>query len=301
MRFGLTIDPTRPVAEVIAEARRIADAGFTSVSCAQFFAHDALTLLALVGTQVPQVELVTAVVPTYPRHPLALASQALTVQAATGGRLTLGIGVSHQVVIEGMFGYSYEKPARHMREYLRVLQAAMRREPVAFAGETLRAATYGPIQVEAPPPRVLLAALAPTMLRIAGRLADGTVTWMTGPATIASHVAPTITAAARDAGRPAPKIAVGLPVCVTADAGGARRRAAELFGIYGTLPNYQRMLEREGVDGPAGVAIVGDEEAVATQIGRVADAGATDFAGSLFGSREERERTFALLAALARR
>jgi alkanesulfonate monooxygenase SsuD/methylene tetrahydromethanopterin reductase-like flavin-dependent oxidoreductase (luciferase family) len=147
---------------------------------------------------------------------------------------------------------------------------------------------------------VLVAALAPTMLRLAGTLADGTITWMTGPATLADHIVPSITRAASDAGRKPPRVACSLPVCVTNDVDGARERAGKVFSIYGTLPSYRAMLDREGAAGPPDVAIVGDEDAVARQIATIADAGATDFAAAPYGAREERDRTFNLLTQLAR-
>ncbi|MDQ3294641.1 MAG: TIGR03564 family F420-dependent LLM class oxidoreductase, partial [Actinomycetota bacterium] len=241
MRFGVTIDSSQPVAEVIDDVRRLRDAGFDLVGASQIFDYDALTLLAVVGSHVPDVELVTAVVPTYPRHPIVLAGQALTVQAATGGRLTLGIGLSHQIVIESLFGYSFEKPARHMREYLEVLLPLLRGEQVQYEGATLKAATMAPLGVDAPAPPVLLAALAPVMLKLAGAVADGTITWMVGPGTLESHIVPSITAAAEAAGRPAPRVCVGLPVCVTDDEAAARARADADFAIYGMLPSYRAM------------------------------------------------------------
>jgi 5,10-methylenetetrahydromethanopterin reductase len=298
MRFGAGIDTSKPVAEVIAEVQRLADGGFATASISQIFSYDALTLAAVVGSQVPDIELMTAVVPTYPRHPIMLAAQALTVQAATGGRLALGIGLSHQIVIEMMFGYSFERPARHMREYLSALVPLLRREQVSVEGETLKASTFAPLEVDATAPEVLVAALGPTMLRLAGTMADGTVTWMTGPATLESHIIPSIRTAADEAGRPAPRIAAGLPVCVTDDVEAARQRAAKIFAIYGTLPSYQAMLEREGASGPADVAIVGDEDAVRDQIQHLDAIGVTDFAASIYGSAGERERTMALVRSL---
>ena len=278
----------------------MADAGLASATVSQIFGYDALTLLALVGREVPDIELVTGVVPIYPRHPIMLAAQALTVQAAIGGRLTLGIGLSHQIVVENMFGYSFDRPARHMRDYLHALVPLLDGEQVSHQGETLTAATMAPLDIDAPAPQVLVAALGPTMLTLAGTLADGTSTWMTGPATVASHIAPTITAAAAEAGRAAPRIAVGLPVCVTDEPDAARERAERAFAIYGTLPSYRAMLDREQAAGPGDVAIVGDEQAVAAQIAAVAEAGATDFAAAIFGDAGERDRTFALIADLAR-
>jgi F420-dependent oxidoreductase-like protein len=290
-----------PLDAVTANLRKMADAGFASAWVAQVFGYDALTLLAVAGREVPDIEVATGVVPTYPRHPLMLASQALTTQEACGGRLVLGIGLSHQVVIEGMFGYSYDRPARHMREYLSVLLPLLRGEQVSFTGETMRAMTMAPLDVKGvSPPPVLLAALAPTMLKLAGSLTDGTVTWMTGPATVAGYIVPSITKAADAAGRDRPRVAVGLPVCITNDPDEARDRASRAFVMYGRLPSYRAMLDREGVGGPQDVAILGDEAEVVAQIGRIADGGATDFMGAPFGTPKERERTSDVLASLSR-
>lgn len=296
--FGGAIAGEGGLDAVLASAREAADQGFPSYWLPQVFGLDALTTIALIGREVPGIELGTAVVPTYPRHPAMLAAQALTAQAACGGRrLVLGIGLSHQVVIEGMFGMSFDKPVRHMREYLEILMPIVRGDSVSFTGETL---TFnGAVQIPgAEPYPVLVAALGPQLLGLAGALADGTVTWMTGPATLESHTIPTITKAAEQAARPAPRIAVGLPVCVTDDPDGARERAARAFSIYDTLPSYKAMLEREGVGGPADVAIVGDEATVTAGIERLADIGVTDLAAVEFGSRDTRPRTRDLLRSL---
>jgi F420-dependent oxidoreductase-like protein len=236
------------------------------------------------------------VIPTYPRHPIVLAGQALTTQEAIGGRLVLGIGLSHQVVIENMFGYSFERPARHMKEYLSALMPLLRDRAVGFEGETLKAA--GRLQFgETKPPQVLLAALAPRMLELAGGVADGTVTWMTGPKTIGAHIAPSITAAAEKAGRSEPRVVCALPVAVTDDEAEARERAGNAFSIYNGLPSYRAMLDREGADGPSDVAIVGNEATVVEAIKDVFAQGATDFVAVPF---VERDRTKALLSEIAR-
>jgi F420-dependent oxidoreductase-like protein len=301
MRHGVIIDVSKPIDAVVGQVAKLAELGVATAWSSQIFGYDALTLLAVVGREVPDIELGTAVVPTYPRHPVMLAAQALTTQAATGGRLVLGIGLSHQIVIEGMFGYSFDRPARHMREYLSVLMPLLGGQTVSFKGETLSANTMTPLEVEVDrPPPVLLAALGPTMLRLAGQHTAGTVTWMTGPATIASHIVPSITKAAQDAGRPAPRVAVGLPVSVTTDAERARETADRTFAIYGQLPSYRAMLDREGAESPAHVAIVGDEGTVASQIRAVAEAGATDFSAAPFGSSDEIRQTIGLIAALAK-
>jgi F420-dependent oxidoreductase-like protein len=297
MRLGVMFDNGKPIDDVVEQVRQLRDLGFEAAWSSQIFGADALTLLAVVGREVPDITLGTAVVPTYPRHPMMLAAQALTVQAAIGGRLALGIGLSHQMVIEGMFGYSFEKPARHMREYLSALLPLLQEGRVQFKGETL--AATGQIQVPgSTPPVVLVAALAPQMLRLAGGRTDGTITWMTGPKTIAEHIVPSLTKAASNAGRTAPRVVVGLPVCVDADADSARSLAGRSFQIYGQLPSYRAMLDREGAEGPADVAIVGDEDAVARQITALADGGATDLVAAPFGSADQRERTLKLLASL---
>ena len=296
MRIGVMFDTEKPFEEMVGQVVGLRDAGIEMAWSSQIFGYDALTALAAIGREVPDIDLGTAVVPTYPRHPVMLAGQALTVQAATGGRLTLGIGLSHQLVIENVFGLSFEKPARHMREYLSILMPLLEGEQVTFAGETLSASTFGPLQIDAPAPIVLVAALGTTMLGIAGRMASGTVTWMTGPATVESHIVPTIRAAAAKAGRPEPRIGVGLPVCVTDDAATAREKAAEVFSIYGQLPSYRAMLDREGAGGPADVAIVGTEAEVKAKVKRLADIGTTDFCGAPFGTVEQIKASIGALA-----
>jgi F420-dependent oxidoreductase-like protein len=299
MRIGIFGGDTAngPIGIIAEAARRAADHGFDSFWLPQIFGVEALTALAVIGADVPRIELGTAVVPTFPRHPVVLAQQALTTQAAVGGRLTLGIGLSHQLVIEGMYGYSFDKPLRHMREYLAVLLPLIHGEPASFTGETLAGNATLDVKGATLLP-VLLAALGPKMLELAGAVADGTVTWMTGPATIESHIVPSITAAARRADRPAPRIGVGLPICVTRDEAAARERAARNFQIYGSLPSYRAMLDREGAQGPADVAIVGDEQSVRGQVERLAAVGSTDFVANIFGSSDERTRTYEVLRSL---
>lgn len=259
--------------------------GFDSFWLPQIFGTDAMSALTVIGREVPRIELGTAVVPTYPRHPIVMAAQALTVSAASGGRFTLGIGLSHQMVIEGMFGYSFDKPARHMREYLEALGPLLSGQPADVEGETITARATLDVPGGAPVP-VVVAALGPRMLQLAARLAAGTVTWMTGPKTLAEHTVPTINAAAEAEGLPVPRVVSALPVAVTDDADGARERAAKIFQVYGFLPSYRAMLDREGVAGPADVALVGTADEVRAGIGRVRDAGVTDFVAVEFDAHE---------------
>ena len=289
---------TADIDGAIASATRAEEQGFASYWVPQIFGYDALTLLALIGRGTDRIELGTSVVPTYPRHPAMLAAQAITTQLAAGGRLTLGIGLSHQPVIEHMFGMSFDKPVRHLREYLDVLMPLVEDQTVAATGETLSATLTLDIPDPQPVP-VMVAALGPQMLKLAGARTAGTITWMTGPRTIEEHTAPHLRKAAADAGNPEPRVACGLPVCVTDDVDGARERAAQTYAIYGHLPSYRAMLDREGADGPADVAIIGDEESVAKRIRALGDAGVTDFAASEFGSGgDEVRRTRELLQSL---
>jgi 5,10-methylenetetrahydromethanopterin reductase len=297
MRIGIFGGEPTSIDAAVSGASEAAEQGFAGYWVSQIFGYDNLSVLAIVGREVPGIELGTGVVPTYPRHPMMLAQQALTVQAASGGRLTLGIGLSHQMVIENMFGLSFEQPVRHMREYLSALMPLIQTGSAQFDGDVFR--VHATIDVPGSSPcSVLVAALGEKMLAVAGTLADGTMTWMTGPDTLESHTVPTITRVTEDAGRPAPRIAVGMPVCVTDDVDAARARAAEVFQVYGFLPSYRAMLDREGAAGPADIAIVGSEAEVQAGIQRVADAGATDFAAVEFGAGTDRTRTRELLRSL---
>jgi len=300
LRIGSMIDVDKPLPEVVAQLRRFAEAGFDHAFASQIFGPDALTLLAVAGSQVPGIGLGTGVVPVHPRHPMMLAQQALTVQWATGDRLLLGIGLSHQVVVESMWGMSYDKPARYMKEYLASLMPLLRGETVRSAGERVTTNAFSPVEVPGAPPPVLVAALGATMLKLAGTVADGTITWMTGTGTIGGHIAPTITAAAEAAGRPAPRVVVSLPISVTNEVDAAKERIDAALAIYPNLPSYKAMLDLEGAQSAADVSFVGDEESVAASIGRLADAGATDFVAALVGDAAERDRGLALLSELAR-
>jgi F420-dependent oxidoreductase-like protein len=289
------------VAGITDQVRALAGAGVRSVWFPQLLGTDALTAIAVAGREVPDVTLGTAVVPTWPRHPMVLAAQALTTQAAVGGRLVLGVGLSHQLVIEGMMGIPFERPALHMREYLTVLRALVHDGTVDFTGETLRVSTVmAPLSVPgATPFPILVAALGPAMLRIAGELSEGTLTWMGGKSVVEHRIVPTITEAAAAAGRPAPQVVVGLPVCVTADPDAARERAARTYAVYGTLPSYRRLLDEEKADGPADVAVIGDEDGVAGRIREFFEIGATGVQAAPFGSAPERDATIRLVGQLA--
>lgn len=303
VRIGLYVsaDAATPVETLVDRFRRADALGFHTAWAGQLFDHDALLLLALAAQATRRIELGSWVLPVQPRHPVVLAQQALTLQAASRGRLLLGLGVGHAEVVERRLGLSSEKPVACMREYLEVLRPLLARERVEHVGARLRLALRldGP---EAPPPPLFVAALGPQMLRLAGRRADGVAIWLGGPRYLEEFALPRVGAAAREAGRPPPRIACGLPVAVTAHRERARASADALLARSARLPAYRRVLERERADSPAAVALLGDESAVARQLDHLGALGVTDFTAWLFpveGDEEAPERTRALLAELA--
>jgi F420-dependent oxidoreductase-like protein len=252
--------------------------GFSGFWLAQVGLCDALTVFAHAGDATADFEVGTAVVPTFPRHPHVLATQALTTQATIAGRLVLGIGLAHQPSVERNWKLRWDRPIRHMSDYLDVLLPLLETGKVDHSGEIWGAEIAGNRPTETPP-SVMLAALGPKMLDIAGRRTDGTILWLVGPHTIATHIAPRIADAAAAAGRAAPRIVCSLPVCVTDDEPGARALIGQVLNGYQDLPSYKAMLDREGAEGPGDVAIVGNEAQVHEVLHALAEAGTTDFAG----------------------
>ncbi|MEM1245145.1 MAG: TIGR03564 family F420-dependent LLM class oxidoreductase [Acidobacteriota bacterium] len=303
MKYGLMLGaspgPDATLQGIVDEAQRAESNGFDRVSLANIFSFDAICALTLAGAATQKIELGTAVVPTYPRHPTAIAQQALTANVASDGRFALGIGLSHKVVIEDMLGFSYERPARHMREYVQVLAPLLRNEAAHFDGEQYRVHAELAVPGAQPVP-LLIAALGPVMLRLTGELADGTILWMTGPKTVQDHIVPQLETAARDAGRSSPRVVGGYPVVVTDDVATAREEVGQLLQVYGQLPSYRAMLDREGVEGPVDIALIGHENEVSERIEGLRAAGVTDFDAAITTTDPTlRQRSFELLASLA--
>lgn len=286
--------------ELSADIARAAEGGFSSYWIPHMpWGPDALTALAAAGREVPDIELGTAVVPTWPRHPLAMAQQALTTAAMIGpGRLSLGVGLAHKPVVEGQWGISFDKPIRHAREYLEILAPALGNKKVVFSGETLSGRSPALMKgVEAP--RLYVAALGPQMLKLTGRLADGTILWMTGTTTVRDHTVPVIREAAEAAGRPTPQVLAGIPVVCTDEVDACREAASKTFEIYGQLPSYRAMLDREGLAGPEDFAIIGNEDYVGTRLQEFVDAGVDRVMCVEFGQTEEdTDRTRSCLRSL---
>ena len=283
-----------PVEAYLDEVRSARDEGFAAVWTSQLpHEADLPTLLAVALREVDGIALGTAVLPIQVRHPMVLAQTALTLDLISPGRLRLGIGLSHAMVSEGMWGIPFDRPARRVAEYLDVLLPLLAGEEAAASGETVSG--KGRLQIPgAGGPPVYLAALGPRLLEIAGSRTAGTVTWMTGPKTLAGHTVPTLRRAAEAAGRTA-EVIVGLPVCVTDDEAAARKLARRQFAIYGRLPSYRAMLDREGYAGPEDAAIVGDEAAVRERLDELAAVGVDELTAVVFGAGEDRGRTRAFL------
>jgi F420-dependent oxidoreductase-like protein len=305
MRIGVMIGPERgryatKVERLRADARWAEDAGLASVWIPQVpDDFDALTAAALVGLDSTRIEIGTAVVPVQPRHPIALAQQALSVQAICGGRLALGLGVSHHWIIDEMLGLAYERPAPTMRAYLDVLDPALR-GPGTIDVENELFRVRNPLAItDITPTPVLLAALGPVMLRLAGERTDGTVLWMADERAIGSHVAPLITAAAEAAGRPAPRIVAGIPVCLCRDEeiDVAVERANRILAEAEVSPNYQRLLDHGDARNVGDILAAGSESTIEKLLHAFADAGVTDISVRVLPIGDGRD---ALLASMQR-
>ena len=289
--YGGNIRRGKPISSLVDEIVDFEQQGFTSYWMPQVHMFDALTVIALAGQATSKIEMGTAVVPSYPRHPNALAQQAATVNSLAGGRLILGVGPSHAPGIEAL-GLKYDRPAKHMREYVEVLKALTTEGRTEHAGEVYNINTAIAVPESQPFP-IVISALAPLMLKVAGEVADGTVTWMVGRKTIAEHTAPRINQAAQSAGRDAPRVVVALPVCVHDDKEQAFARANQIFGFYGDLPNYRRQLNNEGLEKSGDIAVVGNETEVSDQIQGFFDAGATEVLASVFPAGDDSRGSFA--------
>ena len=313
MRIGLMIGPERgryrdKVAKLLADARAAEQAGFTSIWVPQVpDDFDALTAIAVMGGVTSRVELGTAVMPIQTRHPVAMAQQALSNQAVCAGRFTLGLGPSHHWIVADMLGLPDERPAALVRSYLEVLNAAFAGPgPVDVENDDFR--IHNPLDVtDVVPTPILLAALAPMMLRVAGELASGTILWMADERAIGGHVLPRITKAAAGVGRPSPRIVAGVPVVLCGDdeVDDARAWANRALGHAEYSPNYERLLEQGDATDVGDLLAAGDEAAVGERLARFRDAGVTDLAVRVlpFGRDRDariasRDRTLAFLSSL---
>ena len=302
MRIGTMLSmPGDPVTTggLVERAVAAEAAGFASAWLPQVGTVDALMTLALAGRDTTTIELGTAVTPTYPRHPTVVAQQALTAQDATDNRIALGIGLSHKFFIEDSLGLDYSRPIPHTREYLTILNGLLAGDVVTHAGEEYNVKAQVGVEGAAKPP-VLVAALGPAMLRLCGRLADGTITWMGGIDYLRDMAIPTMGGAAAEAGRPAPRFVAMVPVLLADDVGAGRDTINTTFEAYGRIPSYRATLDRGGAALPADVAVVGAADAIAAGIEAYAEVGVTDFAVAVPPSTPTTDATMELLGELAR-
>lgn len=303
MRIGLT-GGAATVDKVVAQAVRAEADGFASLWYASVVTGDPLVAIALAGRETSSIELGTAVLQTYPCHPLLQANRAASVaDAMRRPGLTLGVGPSHQPLVEGVYGYRYDRPGQNTAEYVRILTALLAGEVVDLDGTEWTAHSGGRAAAPTHPVSVLVSALGPRLLRLAGALADGTVLWMATATAIESHVLPNVTAGAAQSGRPSPRIVAGLPVAVHDDIAEARSAAVTSSTAYAGMANYQRILELGGASTPADAAIVGDESTVRAELQALVEAGATDVWAAPFpvgeDPRASLRRTRELLMELA--
>jgi F420-dependent oxidoreductase-like protein len=288
MRIGLTGGGSS-TQRIVEQAQRAEADGFNALWYASEVCGDPLVAMAVAGAATRSIELGTAVLQTYPCHPLLQAKRAAAVVDAMGrSGFTLGIGPSHEPLIRGVYGMSYDNPGRSTAEYVQILTGLLRGDDIDVSGQDWSTHTQGrAVQPKQPVP-VLLAALGPRLLRVAGELADGVVLWMAPPRALETHVIPTLHAAAATAGRPAPRVVAGLPVAVHDDEAEAREAAAATSTMYAGMANYQRILRIGGATNPAQAAVVGDEASVRTQLQALIDAGATDIWAAVFGVGEDK-------------
>ena len=302
MKFGLMVGADRIGASVkaICDLAGAAEkAGFDSLWMAHIRSLDAISALSAAGAVTERIELGTAVTPIQPRHPMALAQQAMTASQICGGRFTLGIGLSHKIVIEDMLGLSYERPTAYMREYLDSLLVLIEGKEINFQGEFFKIRNLKLEIPEGDKISVVVAALGPKMLKIAGTLADGTSTWMTGPEALEKHVVKGIKDVASNSGRPSPRIIAGFPIVVTNRPQEARKKLEKSLQFYGTLPSYRAMLDKEGIKSPVDLALIGDEEKLLEKIEKIRSSGATDFNAAIMNTEEGAfQRTFDFLTSL---
>ena len=305
MRIGLMVGPERgryrtKVDRLRSDARWAEDNGLASIWVPQIpDDFDAMTAVAVLGLETTRIEIGTAVVPVQSRHPVALAQQALSTQAVCGGRFALGLGVSHHWIVEEMLGLPYERPMPTMRAYLDVLDQALAGPgPVDVENDLFR--IHNPLDItDVAPTPVLLAALGPKMLQLAGERTDGTILWMADERAIGTHIAPTLAKAAAAAGRPAPRVVAGIPICLCADdeVDVAVARTNRILAEAEVSPNYQALLDRGDARTVGDILAAGSESTIEKRLQSFADAGTTDVSFRVVPIGDDRD---ALLASMRR-
>lgn len=306
MTVGVALNATdfdNQIDATVRLAQEAAAAGLRSAWFGQTLGADSPQLAAIVGREVPALQVGTSAIPVFGRHPLTVASQALTAQAATHGRYHLGLALGTELLTQGAYGLPFERPVARLREFITALRQLTETGTADFEGELLTARTPVPAHVPGADAGVplLVAAMGPQALRVTGELADGILPYLAGPRALAEHIVPAVTAAADAAGRPAPRIVALVYGVVTDDVDEVRTRATDSLAFYEQIPSYARVIELSGGTRAADVAVIGDERTVAAEVRRYRDAGATEvvFTGTEFAGDADRRRTWDLLGQLA--
>ena len=291
MKIGaMLLKPPKSPNDLVDVAKRIEKAGLDHLWVSHIFGFDSISVMGLIAREVTRISLGTAVTPTYPRHPTAMAQQALTTAAFSGNRFTLGIGLSHKKIIEDFLGFSFNKPVDHMREYLGILMPLARGEQVSFSGSTYNVSNFRLNIPGVKPMPVVLGALGSKMLEIAGELTDGTNTWMVGHKTMRNHIVPGLK-------NPKSRVIGGVPIVLTNKVDEAKEQISKILKGYEKVPSYRAMLDMENAAGPADVASVGDENTLREEIFKYQDAGVTEFnAYIMHTDRDATERTLQFLS-----
>ncbi len=286
MRIGITStvtgNPAATIADLLDDVCAAESSGFAFYSMPTIFGFDAAAALTAAAVKTQRIELMSGVLPATPRHPSVLAQQALTAQSAARGRFTLGLGISHEILIQRMLGLSYTNIVKQMSEYLAVLSPLLHGQTVNFSGEYYRVNEFSLKIACAEPPQTLLAALGPKMLELAGQYTNGTITWMAGIRTLAEFTVPSLQRICSQLDKSSPRIVALIPIAITNDKDSAREICNEAFAIYGQLPVYQTLMQREGASRPSDVALIGSENELRQELQRLRDAGVTDFGASVF-------------------
>jgi F420-dependent oxidoreductase-like protein len=246
-RTALFLNPGADLAPALALAHRADALGYESLWVTHGLGRDALLVLAAYGHVAPHTGLGSGVIPIYPRHPALLAQEALTLSDITGGRLRLGIGVSHRPMMERALGLDMGRPLEIMREYVTVLRGALAGK-VEHQGARYRVSWQSGLPRLPAPPPVLLAGLAPRMLELAGEIADGVVLWLAAPAYVREHALPAVRRGRARAGKPLEgfEIVAAVPAALTTDRTAATALFRAELSRYLALPFYRAMFERSG-------------------------------------------------------
>jgi F420-dependent oxidoreductase-like protein len=303
MQLSVLFPETRSVPRVLELARRADELGVTTMYLGAAFGFDPVTALALAGPHTERVLLGTAVVPTWPRHPVVAAQQAATASAACDGRFRFGVGPSHPPVMR-MYGYDYDRPVGHLREWLTVVRALLHEGAVTYDGDHYRVRAFLDLETPGPTP-LLLGVLHPQLARLSGALTDGALAWLAPPEWIEDVVVPNVRAGAEAAARDAPPVIAELPCYVSTDRHAVFEAARRDLAVYPMMPAYADVLAHAVGSTAADVTaagwtdactdasvVWGDRDTIADRVQGYLDAGAAEVVLSPYGCGDDPAASF---------